>query len=100
MIGLRPPFSFFTASKVAPQRYDAISGGAPPAAKRLTVAAIALRARVPQLAVRQRVASLRWLALRREGPGTELEGKDRRARDTQWRGTEIGSGGRVEGGGG
>ena len=35
------------------------------------MAVIALRARVPQLAVGQRVASLKWLALRREGPGAE-----------------------------
>ena len=86
-MGLRPQFFFLTASKVAPQRYDAISGGAPPAAKRLMVAVIALRARVPQLADGQRVASLRWLALRREGPGTESEGNDRRALDTHRGGT-------------
>ena len=67
---------------MAPQREDATSGGAPPAARRLTVAVIALRARVPQLAVGERVASRRWLALRREGPGAEPEGNDRRAPDT------------------
>ena len=90
-MGLRPPFFFFTDSKVAPQRYDAISGGASPAARRLTVAVIALRARVPQLAVGQQVVSLRWLALRREGPGAESEGNDRRARThAHRRGTEIG----------
>ena len=99
-MGLRPPFFFLMASKVAPQRYDAISGGAPPAAKRLTAAVITLRARVPQLAVGQRVASLRWLALRREGPGAELEGNDRRALDTHRRGTEMGGGGGVDGRGG
>ena len=96
-MGLRPPFFFFTASKVATQGYDTISGGAPLAAWRLTVAVIALRTRVPQLAVRQRVASHRWLALRREGPGVESEGNDRRAPDTQRRRTEIGGGGVIDG---
>ena len=61
------------------------------------MAVIALRARVPQLAVGQRVASLRWLALRRDGPGAESEGNDRRALGTHRRGIEIGGGGDVDG---
>ena len=58
------------------------------------MAVIGLRARVPQLAVGQRVASL---ALRREGPGAESEGNDRRALDTHQGGTEIGGGGGIDG---
>ena len=46
------------------------------------MAVIALRVRVPQLAVGQRVASLKWLALRKEGHGADSEGNDRRAPDT------------------
>ena len=54
---------------------------------------MAWRAMGPLSGERQRTASLRWFALRREGPEEESPGKDRKARRTSSSQTWMGVGG-------
>lgn len=75
-MGRSPPFYFFTASRLAPQRWGATSAGARPVARMLTKSVRALKARAPRAAAGERIASFKWLAWSREGPGAESEGKE------------------------
>ena len=74
-MGRRPPPLFLEANKVAPHRWGTTPGGTCPKQRRFITL---LRARTTALALSgegQKAASLRWFALRAEGPAAVPLGK-------------------------
>ena len=82
---------------VAPQRWGITSRGALPEQRWFTVAVTARRALLPRSGQGQNTASLKWLALKSDGPGAESPGKECRALVTAASLIVMGGGGRDDG---